>query len=80
MFRFTQEPSSRSHFCALLKDYSYGSILVVYDVVNVMAAYQPVVWVCGTRCASLWNKKCFDTVDARYKHERDVVCSLHGTQ
>jgi hypothetical protein len=37
-----------------------------------MAAYQTVVWVCGTQ----WRREiCFDTVDARYKHEdhTDVV-------
>jgi hypothetical protein len=42
-----------------------------------MTAYQPVVRVCGTRwrrdfiivCIIVEQKKCFDTVDARYKHE-----------
>jgi hypothetical protein len=37
-----------------------------------MAAYQPVVRVCGTR----WRRElCFDTVDTRYIHEdhTDVV-------
>jgi hypothetical protein len=33
----------------LAKNYIYGSILVVYDVVNVMAAYQPVYWLPHTR-------------------------------
>jgi hypothetical protein len=29
-------------------------------------------------CASLWNnKKCFDTVDARYKHEDSFCVSTH---
>jgi hypothetical protein len=32
------------------ENYNYGSVvLVVIDVVNVMAAYQPVVRVCGTQ-------------------------------
>jgi hypothetical protein len=38
-------------------------VLVVTDVVNVMAAYQPVVQACGTQ----WRKR-FDTIDARCKH------------
>jgi hypothetical protein len=43
MFRFTQEPSSGSYF-VLSYNYNLGSfVLVVSDVVNVMAAYQPVV-------------------------------------
>ena len=47
MFRFTQEPSSGSYF-VLSKSYNYDSIvLVVNDVVNVMAVYQPVVQTCG---------------------------------
>jgi hypothetical protein len=61
MFRFTQEPSSGSYF-VLSENYNYDSIvIVVNDVVNVMAAYQPVVQACGTVC--------FDTIDERCKHE-----------
>ena len=41
LFRFTQEPSS-GNYSVLGLNYNYGSIvLVVIDVVNVMAAYQP---------------------------------------
>jgi hypothetical protein len=36
----------REPVLCLAKNYIYGSI-VVYDMVNVMAAYQPVVRVCG---------------------------------
>jgi hypothetical protein len=50
MFRLTQEPSSGSYFVLSL-NYNYDSIvLVVNDVVNVMAAYQPVVHACTTIC------------------------------
>jgi len=46
MFRFTQEPSSGSYFVPS-ENYNYDSIvLVVNDVVNVMAAYQPAVQAC----------------------------------
>jgi hypothetical protein len=45
--------SDRNHLqgasLCLAKNYIYGSILVVYDVVNVMAAYQPVVRVYGNQ-------------------------------
>jgi hypothetical protein len=47
MFRFTQEPSSGS---SPVLSYNYEmvfSVLVGTDVVNVMAAYQPVVQACG---------------------------------
>jgi hypothetical protein len=64
----------------LSQNYNYGSIvLVVNDVVNVMAAYQPVCKravhgrgsACGLIivCISWNNKKWFDTDDARCKHE-----------
>ena len=54
MFRFTQDPSSRSYF-VLSQNYNYGSIvLVINDVINVMPAYQPVVQVCCT--AHLHNR------------------------
>jgi hypothetical protein len=43
MFRFTQEPSSGSS-PVLSYNYKYGvSVLVGIDVINVMAAYQPVL-------------------------------------
>jgi hypothetical protein len=42
MVRFTQEPSSWSYFVLSLKYDYYSIVLVVNDVVNVMAAYQPV--------------------------------------
>ena len=46
MFRFTQEPSSGSSL-VLSENYSMVfSVLVSIDVVNVMAAYQPVVRAC----------------------------------
>jgi hypothetical protein len=59
MFRFTQEPSSGSHFFCLAKTTVWFYILVDYDVVNVMAEKKKYKK----------NKKCFDTVDARCKHE-----------
>jgi hypothetical protein len=37
----------REPFFCLAKTTVWFYILVDYDVVNVMAAYQPVVWVCG---------------------------------
>jgi hypothetical protein len=37
----------REPVLCLAKNYIYGSILVVYDVANVMAAYQSAVRVCG---------------------------------
>jgi len=57
-------------------------VLIVNDVVNVMAAYQPVVQVCGTRWRKELNssvgtiKKCFETIDARCKHEDKNLCLI----
>jgi hypothetical protein len=56
MFRFTQEPSSRSS-PVLSWSYKYGfSVFVGPDIVNVMAAYQPVVQACGEppACTTGW--------------------------
>jgi hypothetical protein len=50
----------------LAKNYIYGSILVVYDVVNVMAAYQPVVRVCGNQQRRL--------LVTAHRHNRLVCC------
>jgi hypothetical protein len=54
----------REPFLCLAKTTVWFYILVDYDVVNVMAAYQPVVRVCGIGdfiivCISWNNKKCF---------------------
>jgi hypothetical protein len=40
----------RETFLCLAKTTVWFYILVDYDVINVMAVYQPVVQVCGTRC------------------------------
>jgi hypothetical protein len=42
----------REPFLCLAKTTVWFYILVVYDVVNVMAAYQPVVRVCSTPCTA----------------------------
>jgi hypothetical protein len=49
MFRLTWEPSSGSYL-VLSQNYNYDSVvLVINDVLNVMAAYQPVMQACGTQ-------------------------------
>jgi hypothetical protein len=56
MFRFMQEPSSGSS-PVLHYNYQFGlSVLVGIDVVNVMAAYQPVVQAYGEphACTTGW--------------------------
>jgi hypothetical protein len=55
MFRFTQEPSSGSHFLCLAKT----TVMIV--------------------CIIVENKKCFDTVDARCKHEDEFLCLTGDT-
>jgi hypothetical protein len=59
-------------------NYNYDSIvLVVNDVVNVMAAYQPVVQACGTPCtARLHNRLiCRHNIDhvINYEHNRIII-------
>jgi len=69
MFRFTQEPSSGSHF-VLSQNYSYDSIvLFVNDVVNVIATYQHVC-----KLVSIISKHFFITpIDA---HNYEIIGML----
>ena len=78
MFRFTQEPSSGSS-PVLSRNYRYGfSVLIDIDVVNVMAAYQPVVQACTAR---LHNRLiCRHNIDYVYIDEHRKTISIVSTK
>jgi hypothetical protein len=55
-------------------------VLVVNDVINVMAAYQPVVQVCGTRCTTHLHNRlgCRHNIDhvINDEHNRTIIVIL----